>query len=76
MIENYRREKFDGKKFNIDGKYLQREDWSFFLISICNPIAGAADLCVSLGLVAYLEQLDNPLIDDWHYDERDNIITI
>ena len=25
MIENYRREKFDGEKFNIDGKYLQRE---------------------------------------------------
>ena len=39
-------------------------------------MTGAVDLCVSLGLVAYLEQLDNPLIDDWHYDERDNIITI
>ena len=57
-------------------KYLQREDWSFFLISICNPITGAVDLCVSLGLVAYLEQLDNPLTDDWNYDERENIITI
>ena len=57
-------------------KYLEREDWSYFLISICNPITGAVDLCVSLGLVAYLEQLDNPLTDDWNYDERENIITI
>ena len=57
-------------------RYLQREEWSFFLISICNPITGAVDLCVSLGLVAYLEQLDNPLTDDWNYDERENIITI
>ena len=57
-------------------RYLQREDWSYFLISICNPITGAVDLCVSLGLVAYLEQLDNPLTDDWNYDERENIITI
>ena len=57
-------------------KYLEREDWSYFLISICNPITGAVDLCVSLGLVAYLEQLDNPLTDDWTYDERENIITI
>ena len=57
-------------------KYLEREDWSYFLISICNPITGAVDLCVSLGLIAYLEQLDNPLTDDWTYDERENIITI
>ena len=57
-------------------KYLEREDWSYFLISLCNPITGAVDLCVSLGLVAYLEQLDNPLTDDWTYDERENIITI
>ena len=57
-------------------RYLQREDWSYFLISICNPITGAVDLCVSLGLVAYLEQLDNPLTDGWNYDERENIITI
>ena len=57
-------------------RYLEREDWSYFLISICNPITGAVDLCVSLGLVAYLEQLDNPLTDDWNYDERENIITI
>ena len=57
-------------------KYLEREDWSYFLITICNPITGAVDLCVSLGLVAYLEQLDNPLTDDWTYDERENIITI
>ena len=57
-------------------KYLEREDWSYFLISICNPITGAVDLCVSLGLVAYLEQLDNPLTDGWNYDERENIITI
>ena len=57
-------------------KYLEREDWSYFLISICNPITGAVDLCVSLGLVAYLEQLDNPFTDGWSYDERENIITI
>ena len=57
-------------------KYLEREDWSYFLISLCNPITGAVDLCDSLGLVAYLEQLDNPLTDDWTYDERENIITI
>ena len=57
-------------------KYLKRENWSYFLISLCNPLTGAVDLCVSLGLVAYLGQLDNPLIDDWHYDERENIITI
>ena len=57
-------------------KYLEREEWSYFLISICNPITGAVDLCVYLGLVAYLEQLDNPLTDDWTYDERENIITI
>ena len=57
-------------------KYLERENWSYFLISLCNPVTGAVDLYVSLGLVAYLEQLDNPLTDDWHYDERENIITI
>ena len=57
-------------------KYLERENWSYFLISLCNPITGAVDLCVSLGLVAYLEQLDNPLTDGWNYDERENIITI
>ena len=57
-------------------KYLEREDWSYFLISLCNPITGAVDLCDSLGLIAYLEQLDNPLTDDWTYDERENIITI
>ena len=57
-------------------KYLERENWSYFLISLCNPIAGAVNLCVSLGLVAYLEQLDNPLTDGWNYDERENIITI
>ena len=55
---------------------MERENWSYFLISLCNPLTGAVNLCVSLGLVAYLEQLDNPLIDDWHYDERENIITI
>ena len=57
-------------------KYLEREDWSYFLISLCNPITGAVVLCDSLGLIAYLEQLDNPLTDDWTYDERENIITI
>ena len=57
-------------------KYLERENWSYFLISLCNPLTGAVNLCVSLGLVAYLEQLDNPLTDGWNYDERENIITI
>ena len=57
-------------------KYLEREDWSYFLISLCNPITGAVDLCESLGLIAYLEQLDNPLTDDWTYNEREGIITI
>ena len=56
--------------------YLGKFGWANFLVSLCNPCIGNSNTCRNLGLTNHLEQLQNPLVDRWEYDECLGIITI
>ena len=57
-------------------RHLSQIHWVRFLLLICNNKTGNRRLGYRLGLDQYLAKLQNPLIDEWDYDEAMNIVTI